>query len=108
MQERRARERFKLRLPSKIEVEPLASGEQVAILKLETDNICSGGAFFQALNPLVKGTRVKIDIMLNLLDRRYPMSGGSLVKVKGEVLRSEPTGMAVRFDRRHTILSQTA
>jgi hypothetical protein len=104
MQERRKLKRFRLRLPSKVEAEPRPPDEASRVQELETENICSGGAFFRTLTPLMLGTRVKIEMVLELFGRRYPLSSVSLVRVKGEVLRSEATGMAVRFDKPHAIL----
>lgn len=106
MQERRTLERFSLKLPAKVEVEPRTPHEQGHVHELETENISSGGAFFRTLRPLVKGTRVKIEVALNFLGHSVQRGNGSLVKLKGEVLHSNPNGMAVRFDRPYTILPQ--
>ena len=104
MEERRELERFKLRLPARIEV---VSGKPEVgrdIISLETDNISSGGAFFHTLSPLPEGTQIKIDIVLNSLKLRTPRNRRPLIKVKGSVLRSEPTGMAIQFDRPYEII----
>lgn len=106
MQERRTLERFNLKLPAKVETDPLTPHEQGHIQELETENICSGGAFFRTLSPLVKGTRVKIEIALNALERGIQRGKGPLVKLKGEVLRSEPNGMVICFERPYRILPQ--
>jgi len=72
-------------------------------LRLQTENICSGGAFFHTPNPLPKGTQVKIGIRLNFSWLRNIEKRRPLVKVKGSVLRSEPARMAIRFDRGYEI-----
>lgn len=104
MQERRTLERFNLKLPAKVETDPRTPHEQGLIQELETENICSGGAFFPTLSPLVKGTRVKIEIALNALERGIQRGKGPLVKLKGEVLRSQPNGMVICFERPYRIL----
>ena len=106
MTERRKLERFKLRLPPRIEVVTQRRDveETTHALNLVTENICSGGAFFRTSSPLPKGTEVKIDMVLNL-DRIRGLKGKSpLIKVRGRVLRSEPTGMAIRFGKRYNMV----
>ena len=104
MEERRELERFKLRLPARVEVVSRVPEVEKDIISLETDNICSGGAFFHTLSPLPEGTQIKIDIVLNSLKLRTPRNRRSHIKVSGNVLRSEPIGMAVQFDRSYEII----
>ena len=104
MEERRELERFKLRLPARIEV---VSGKPEVgrdIISIETDNISSGGAFFHMLSPLPEGTQVKIDLLLNFQRLRIPKNRRPHIKVSGNVLRSEATGMAIRFDKKYRII----
>jgi hypothetical protein len=108
MSERRTLERFDLQLPAKLQAEPSDSSEQSQVHELETENISSGGAFFRTLKPFIKGTRVKIEIALHYLERDFHAGKGSLVKLTGEVLRTEPTGMAVAFERPYRILPVSA
>lgn len=103
MEERRQLERFDLRLPAEIEVVSRVPGLEKEKLSLQTENICSGGAFFHTPHPLPEGTQVKIDMLLNFhrlktIEKRRP-----LIKVKGSVLRSEPMGMAIQFDKGYEI-----
>ena len=103
MKERRKLERFQLRLPAEIEVVSRVPGLEKEKLTLQTDNICSGGAFFHTPTPLPEGTQVKIDMLLNFhrlktIEKRRP-----LIKVKGNVLRSEAIGMAIQFDNGYEI-----
>jgi len=104
MQERRAHKRFSLKLPARVVTESDTSHGEGTVHALETEDICSGGAFFRTLSPLMKGTRVKIEVVLNVLERSIHCSGGALVKLKGEVLRSEPNGMVIGFERPYRIL----
>jgi len=103
MKERRKLERFQLRLPAKIEVVSRVPGSEKEKLTLKTENICSGGAFFHTPNPLPEGTQVKVDMRLNFYRLRNIENRRPLVKVKGSVLRSEPTGMTIQFDKGYVI-----
>jgi len=104
MEERRELERFKLRLPARIEVVSGKPEEGIDIINIETDNISSGGAFFHTLSPLPEGTQIKIDIGLNSQKLRTPRNSRSHIKVSGNVLRSEATGMAIQFDNGYKII----
>ena len=104
MQKRRTLERFNLKLPAKVETEPGTPHGEGTVQELETEDISSDGAFFRTLNPLMKGTRVKIEVTLNALERSIHPGGGALVKLKGEVVRSEPNGMVIYFERPYRIL----
>ena len=104
MEERRELERFKLRLPARIEVVAGGPGVGRDLIHMETDNICSDGAFFHTLNPLPEGTQVKIDMLLNFQRLRIPKNRRPHIKVSGNVLRSEATGMAIQFDNRYKII----
>jgi hypothetical protein len=106
MTERRKLERFKLRVPARIEVVTQLRDveESPPAFNLTTENICSGGAFFPTLSHLPEGTEVKIDMVLNF-DRIKGLEGkGPLIRVSGKVLRAEPTGMAIRFGKDYEIL----
>jgi hypothetical protein len=121
MTERRKLERFKLRVPARIEVvtQDRDVEETPPALNLTAENICSCGAFFHTSSPLPEGTEVKIDMVLDLdpegtevkidmvldLDEVRGLEGRrSLIAVPGRVLRSEPTGMAICFGKDYEIL----
>jgi len=106
MKERRALERFRLRLPAKIELLSGSQGAEKTVLKLFTSNICSGGAFFPFSNPPLQGTVVKVNLLLDNAKFKLPTVSWSLVEVKGTVLRSEPFGMAVAFEPNYKIIPQ--
>ena len=99
MEERRQLERFDLRLPAEIEVVSRGAGLKKEKLSLQTENICSSGAFFNTPNPLPEGTQVKIDMRLNFERLRNIENRRPLVKVKGSVLRLDcnPRGGAVPY-----------
>ena len=104
MEDRRKDERFKLRLPAKVEVLSHYKDVGKNTLRLETDNICSGGAYFPTLSPLGEGTSVKIDLLLDFFRLKTPRNMRPLIKVIGNVVRSGRTGMAIRFKRRYQII----
>jgi len=103
MKERRKLERFQLKLPAEIEVVSRVAGLEKEKLSLQTENICSGGAFFYTSNPLPEGTQVKIDMLLNFHRLKTIENRRPLIKVKGSVLRSEYTGMAIQFGNGYEI-----
>jgi hypothetical protein len=90
MVERRELERFDLRLPGTIKV----LDQTKEIITLFTRNICAGGAFFESTRHLPENSRVKIDLLVPT---------GVQIKVTGAVLRSEQSGMAIRFDKAYNI-----
>ena len=93
MVERRKLERFDLRLPAKIGEPEREKGVQNNLL---TRNICAGGAFFETKKHLLtKKSRVSFDLVVPT---------GVQIKVTGVVLRSEPTGVAVRFDNDYKMI----
>ena len=92
---RRKVERFALELPSQIMA--IEDSDQ-EILKLLTRDVSAGGAFFYTDKPLPVGTEVKIDLVLPLSELKKLESSKALIKVSGEVIRSEEQGMAVCFN----------
>jgi hypothetical protein len=106
MTERRKLERFRLRVPARIEVvnQDRDVEETPPALNLTAENICSCGAFFHTSSPLPEGTEVKIDMVLDLDGVRGLEGKRSLICVPGRVLRSEPTGMAICFGKDYEIL----
>jgi hypothetical protein len=107
MKERRTLERFKLRLPTKIEIPPESPGAERTVLKLLTTNVCSGGAFFPTTNPPLQGTAVRVSLLLDNLNLKLVVPSWTLVEVSGTVLRSEPSGMAIAFEPDYKIIPKT-
>ena len=103
MREKRKLKRFDLRAPANIEIASEGPVNQKEIINLWTKNICAGGAFFPTRKPLVEGTLVKINVML---DKRLKDLTGKLAYVilGGRVLRSEPGGMAICFHENFKIM----
>ena len=91
-------ERFDLEIPAKVKVSVSAEVEEVS--EVLTNDISSGGAFFHTDQPLPEGTVVEIDLILPLSKLTKSLKGSeqyTRIKVNGQVLRSESTGMAVSF-----------
>jgi hypothetical protein len=97
-EESRKLERFSLRLPASIS--GLEPGD--TIRNLMTGNISADGAFFLTSEPLPEGIRVLVELTLK---RESGLGKASKVHVKGRVLRSQPDGMAVLFEKRVQMLS---
>ena len=105
MEERRRFERFQLRLPVRMEV--TISGKR-QIFDLETKDISAAGVFIETSEQFSEGTPVQLSMTLSS-DRIRELTGSqSLIKVKGIVVRSSPTGLAVGFAGRREILSLNA
>jgi hypothetical protein len=96
MRELRKLERFDLKLPARINIPP-HSGKT---LDLITENVCAGGAYFLTRDPLTEGLKVLVDLVLK---RERDQENLARVTVAGKVLRTEPNGMAVRFDKQYQI-----
>jgi PilZ domain len=107
MKERRSLERFKLKLPSKVEMLAAPQGEEKSVLKLFTSNVSSGGAFFPVSKPLPQGTPVKVSLLLDNANLRLQLAAWTLVEVRGAVLRSEPSGMVIAFEPNYKIIPHT-
>jgi hypothetical protein len=75
---------------------------------MATRDISSKGAFVNTSVPLPVGTDVRLEMKLVL---KAPGGGGSrtaLVRATGSVLRVEPGGMAVVFDRSSKVVPVSA
>ena len=104
MEERRKLERFCFEVPAKIKV--VGSVETKHMLDLATSNISSGGAFFSTMQTLAEGTKVTVDLILDL-DRVRELTGHNyaIVRVNGTIVRSGSSGMAINFDKDYRIVS---
>ena len=105
MEERRRFERFQLRLSVRMEV--TISGKR-QIFDLETKDISAAGVFIETSERFSEGTPVQLSMTLSSDKIRELTGSQSLIKVKGIVVRSAPTGLAVGFAGRREILSLNA
>ena len=101
MNERRKLERFDLRVPAKIEV--VDQDHEAKTLNLFTKNICAGGAFFNGTESLPQNTKVAIELVLDFRGLKNKVPRWTKIKISGFVLRSEPTGMTISFDKEFKI-----
>lgn len=98
----RCGERFCLELPTRISVTSEKGHQQLA--ELLTKDVCAGGAFFSADNPLPPGTEVELNITVPL-DHITGLGGRkSKVRAMGQVIRNVEGGMAVKFDVSYQML----
>ena len=107
MKEKRMLERFELRLPARIRSlgpeQDLQESKEGMSQIFFTKNISAGGAFFPSSEPFSQGTRVEVLIALSLGAVSVLENRTSKIIVKGHVLRSDPTGMAIHFDSNYKI-----
>ena len=107
MKDKRELQRFELRLPAKIRsLDPeqnLVERRKGASQILFTKDISAGGAFFLSPKPFSQGSRVEVHIGLSL-GAANGLENRTKVIVKGNVLRSDPTGMAIRFNTDYKII----
>ena len=102
--ENRNLERYKLDLPVKL----ITKGEsgEANVLELHTRDISSKGTFIQTGQPLPKGSHVELEVYLSIskLIEMIGDQGQVRVKVEGEVIRTNVSGMAILFDKRYEIM----
>ena len=98
---RRKHERFALALRARIEM-VTSKGKQV--MDLLTRDVSAGGAFLNTRESIPEGTQVKLELTASNERLRKLTGAHSLIKVQGKVVRSDPTGIAISFDRSYRIL----
>jgi hypothetical protein len=101
--DRRTMERFDLKLPT--ELFWTGKDNEQESIKLMTSNVCAGGTYLIAKNPLPKGTPVKMNISLQFHKHHELRPRLSIIDVSGYVIRTDHQGMAICFDRKYKILS---
>jgi hypothetical protein len=103
MEERRKLERFELNAPARVLLE---SGRcKKDEYNLTTRDVSSDGAFLYSTQPLPKGARVKMELLISLdaLQKLEREKGRAKVRVKGKVVRSDWDGIAIRFESGYKI-----
>jgi len=101
MKDRRDHERFSLQLPAKIEA---VTPRERLVFDLQSDNVSAGGALFDTEVEIAVGTEVRINLTLPS-ERHKELTGAeSLVKVRGKVVRSGPSGLAISFGKKYELL----
>jgi c-di-GMP-binding flagellar brake protein YcgR len=103
MVERRRYERFSLRLAATIRLINDDKNRDSEVFDPYTQNICAGGAFLPTSHPVPKGKQVEIDLVLNVIRPQGLTKKKAHIRVKGKVIRTDSTGIAVCFDKHYRI-----
>ena len=102
MKERRRFERYKLTLPARMETISL---NKKRVYELKTKNVSACGAFIDTKSPFPEGMRIKMSLTTKS-KRIIELTGsGSLIECEGIIIRSNPAGIAVCFDKECQILN---
>ena len=96
MKERRKYTRFAISLP--VRLDTIAS-ENKEVLDLETSDISYTGAFIPTLISFPEGTRFKLDFTLPSDNLEEFRDIESLKGCSGRMVRSDPHGIAIQFER---------
>ena len=102
MKERRQYERFLLTLPARME---MITSDKKQVFDFETRDISASGAFIYNKESFPEGTRFKIDLTVPSEKIKELTGAQSLIECEGSVVRSTPTGVAIRCDKECQILS---
>jgi len=103
MQEKRSFKRFERKVPARLQSLEMDI-ENSKAQYLFTRDICAGGAFISTNNPLPPGTSVLVEIALPIENSlHFESENHCFVKVQGHVLRCEPAGMAISFQKNYHI-----
>lgn len=98
--EHRKMERFSLDLAGLLSIN---GKSDEGLRKLQTIDICAGGALFQITEPVPLGTEISVDLVLPLDRFKEIKTKRALIEVRGKVIREENNGMAVCFESRYKI-----
>jgi hypothetical protein len=103
MKERRRFERFPLSLPARMVT--VSSGPK-KVFEFKTRDISACGVFIEnTLDSFIEGMRIKLNLIARS-ERIKELTGShSLIEAEGNVVRSTPLGVAIRFDKECQILS---
>ncbi len=101
--EKRAAERFEMKVPATLSVHTRPK----EVLRVETENVSSKGAFLRTDRSFAEGIRVDVELHLALSEpiRQAGATGKVQIKVAGRVVRREPGGIAVEFGNHYRISS---
>ena len=99
--DRREIARFPMELPAWISV--INVSEQPNFFEAVTRDVCSKGAFIQTDQLLPVGTEVEMNLMLSLNKPPRIETRHSRIDVSGSVVRTEPQGIAICFNKNYQI-----
>ena len=103
MNERRKLERYQLRVPTTIELADQSGHRET--LRLETKDISADGAYLTSCDSVAEGVHVKLEMVLSV-ERLKELIGAKkkvALRMEGKVIRKEPTGIAVVFEKKYQI-----
>ncbi len=104
MENRRAMQRFYLHLMSIVNVNSEKPESKMNSQYAVAENICAGGVYLRAIQPLGLNTKVKVEIFLPVQEYMISMYKNiSLIKISGKVVRKDDAGMAIEFDKNYSI-----
>ena len=89
---RRKYERFAIHVPAILEVPA-----QKKRIQIHTQNISAGGGLFKATEPLEKGSKVKIEMVIKNETITKLTGTHFKLKVKGTIVRLDRNGFAVSY-----------
>ena len=92
--ENRKMERYSLNLAGLLSIKGRSNQ---GAWKLQTSDICAGGALFQTTENVPLGTEISVDLILPLDRFKEIKCKKTLIEVSGKVIRKKKNGMAVRF-----------
>ena len=92
----RKNKRIELEIPAFLKFK---KGQQNGAVEHKTKNISSKGAFFYTEESIPIGAGVNVELIL---------PSNAQIKVDGTVVRSDQSGIAVRFDTNYQIIPQNA
>ncbi len=102
MKERRKYERFQLSVSARLRT---INPEDKQVFDLWTRNISAGGAFLDTKETFPKGTKVRLELAVLSEKIEELTNAQSLIEAEGKVVRSNPKGVAVHFDKGCQIMS---
>jgi PilZ domain len=105
MSERRKLERFELTGPARILLR--SGGSARSEFSLKTRDVSADGAFLFSSEVIPEGTDVKMEFVLapDLPGQLANQQGRARVRVRGKIIRSDPDGIAIRFESNFKITS---
>ena len=96
MKERREHKRLNIRLPVRLNV---MNGAGIMALDLEARDTSYSGAYIPTLTSFPEGTRFVLDFTIPSDNLKEFKDIESLMGCAGRMVRSDPHGIAIEFDR---------
>ena len=96
MKERRQHKRLTIPLPVRLNV---MNGASIMALDLEARDISYSGTFIPTLTSFPEGTRFVLDFTIPSDNLKEFKDVDSLIGCAGTMVRSEPHGIAIEFDK---------